>query len=398
MCITVCPESNYLNIVVQLKEDVIMLDFRKIRIIIFSVFVSLVLYLPAYSQNTAYIADEDGGQVCVVDLDTNMEIKVIQVSTGSTGGPYWMAKSSDQSLVAASLHDAQGVALIDPVTMTNIADVSCTILEPDFDEPEAIAINSTGTRVYVADEHSSHDGESTLFVVDVATQTCVIGPIELDNGTTCEGAENMVISPDDSTLYITCEDSSTVVSVATTGFAVTDIADDGTHGIAIDPAGTFLYYGDGNTVIQYSIAGGAPTTIEYDGCRMYGGAISPSGDRLYCVDDSNELDIFSTSSGNLIMTVALTGGSGAPAVAVSCDGAFAYVPNGDQLNIVNTATFNLETVILTCTNGRGIVVLDDCTPIVKAPIPTLSEWGLITMAGILGIVGFMVIRRRKVTA
>ena len=32
-----------------------------------------------------------------------------------------------------------------------------------------------------------------------------------------------------------------------------------------------------------------------------------------------------------------------------------------------------------------------------SPIPTLSEWGLIAMAGILGIVGFMVIRRRKVT-
>ncbi|MCZ6865704.1 MAG: IPTL-CTERM sorting domain-containing protein [Candidatus Dadabacteria bacterium] len=31
-------------------------------------------------------------------------------------------------------------------------------------------------------------------------------------------------------------------------------------------------------------------------------------------------------------------------------------------------------------------------------IPTLSEWGLIAMAGVLGIVGFMVIRRRKVTA
>jgi IPTL-CTERM motif len=31
-------------------------------------------------------------------------------------------------------------------------------------------------------------------------------------------------------------------------------------------------------------------------------------------------------------------------------------------------------------------------------IPTLSEWGLIAMAGILGIVGFMVIRRRKASA
>ncbi|HBN26449.1 MAG TPA: hypothetical protein DD405_03150 [Desulfobacteraceae bacterium] len=31
-------------------------------------------------------------------------------------------------------------------------------------------------------------------------------------------------------------------------------------------------------------------------------------------------------------------------------------------------------------------------------VPTLSEWGLIAMASILGIVGFMVARRRKVTA
>jgi len=35
---------------------------------------------------------------------------------------------------------------------------------------------------------------------------------------------------------------------------------------------------------------------------------------------------------------------------------------------------------------------------VSAQVPTLSEWGLIAMASILGIVGFMVIRRRKVTA
>jgi len=44
---------------------------------------------------------------------------------------------------------------------------------------------------------------------------------------------------------------------------------------------------------------------------------------------------------------------------------------------------------------------DTCTFVnVRAvtAVPTLSEWGLIAMAGILGIVGFMLIRRRKVTA
>ena len=39
----------------------------------------------------------------------------------------------------------------------------------------------------------------------------------------------------------------------------------------------------------------------------------------------------------------------------------------------------------------------ECAPIIS-PIPTLSEWGLISVAVILGIVGFMVIRRRKASA
>ncbi len=46
--------------------------------------------------------------------------------------------------------------------------------------------------------------------------------------------------------------------------------------------------------------------------------------------------------------------------------------------------------------GDGMVVLT-FTPFIPN-VPTLSQWGLIAMAGILGIVGFMVIRRRKVTA
>ncbi len=39
-----------------------------------------------------------------------------------------------------------------------------------------------------------------------------------------------------------------------------------------------------------------------------------------------------------------------------------------------------------------------CVFISSAPIPTLSEWGLIAIAGVLGIIGLLAIRRRKVTA
>jgi len=39
-----------------------------------------------------------------------------------------------------------------------------------------------------------------------------------------------------------------------------------------------------------------------------------------------------------------------------------------------------------------------CSSFVINEVPTLSEWGLIATAGILGIAGFLVIRRRKATA
>jgi len=47
----------------------------------------------------------------------------------------------------------------------------------------------------------------------------------------------------------------------------------------------------------------------------------------------------------------------------------------------------------------GLAFEENCPFVtITRNVPTLSEWGLLTMAGVLGIVGFMVIRRRKVTA
>lgn len=73
----------------------------------------------------------------------------------------------------------------------------------------------------------------------------------------------------------------------------------------------------------------------------------------------------------------------------------------DPLSFPNTSLETLNTA-----NGLLTLVgqLPDCTDALifaqpqPSNVPTLSEWGLIALAGILGIVGFMVMRRRKVTA
>jgi hypothetical protein len=62
-----------------------------------------------------------------------------------------------------------------------------------------------------------------------------------------------------------------------------------------------------------------------------------------------------------------------------------FTPNDDGFSISS----GFQGQVGNCVDGFEFVT---------AQIPTLSEWGLIAMAGILGIVGFMVMRRRKVTA
>jgi len=68
----------------------------------------------------------------------------------------------------------------------------------------------------------------------------------------------------------------------------------------------------------------------------------------------------------------------------------ALVPGTIQTIEINDLTFELESCEIFLNELVGIENV--------RPIPTLSEWGLIAMAGVLGIAGLMVIRRRKVTA
>jgi len=73
--------------------------------------------------------------------------------------------------------------------------------------------------------------------------------------------------------------------------------------------------------------------------------------------------------------------------------------------VITAGNCNDNQLIGACDEGEGIAWFIDtdcsevpqCAPI-NNPIPTLSEWGLIAIAVVLGIVGFMVMRRRKLTA
>ena len=95
------------------------------------------------------------------------------------------------------------------------------------------------------------------------------------------------------------------------------------------------------------------------------------------------------------------------------------IPDGYNLNIECTQgvedcpEFGVSEPCLRITtleDGNGVTIecddsatndMGSCTftnTLIPRNVPTLSEWGLIAMAGFLGLVGFMVMRRRKLAA
>ena len=305
----------------------------------------------------AYVANYSSGQVSVIDLSTEMEVTTV----ATTGHPYWVAISSNGATVAASLHHSEGVALIDGTTNTLLGVVAGV-----GSEPEAVAVNSTGSTVYVADE----SGED-LYVVDVASEAVTDGPIDLS--ATCSEPENMVISPDDAFLYITCAgfSNSNVIRVATAGFAITTVASglNDPHGIALNAAGTHLYYTDGTNVFEWITESQSVTGTTFTGCNMYFGAVSPDGTRVFCQEESGDLIIYDIFSDGFPLASINTGGD---AVAVGPDGTRAYVPVGGVVEVIDAAALaDLPgDITMSGTGGRGIAI--GPPPPTPTPTPTTT--------------------------
>ncbi len=126
-----------------------------------------------------------------------------------------------------------------------------------------------------------------------------------------------------------------------------------------------------------------------------GPSINANGNRIAFASDANinggnpdgnaETYIFDTTTSIITqITDETVGASTQP--SINADGQRIAFVSSSNINGGNPEE-NFEIYITTCFD-----------PATARNIPTLSEWGLLAMAGILGIVGFFVIRRRKVTA
>ncbi len=204
---------------------------------------------------------------------------------------------------------------------------------------------------------------------------------------------------------------------------------------------------DGNREIYlFDTTNGIFTQITDDpsGDSSFGPSINSDGTRIAFITNANinggnpdgsfEIYLFDTTSGVFTQITDETSGSSSDP-SINSDGSLIAFESDSDINGGNPDG-NEEIYLFDTTNGTTTQITDETAVFSSDPsinsdgtriafvsnggmnggnpdenaevflstclqpknVPTLSEWGLIAMAGLLGIVGFMVVRRRQVAA
>jgi len=283
--------------------------------------------------------------------------------------------------------------------ITNELDSSVSVIDIDTNTvtatvsagsyPVGVAVNPSGTKVYVANfytedyentlsqsidaksksskgttEHVETDG-GTVSVIDTATNTLIatvpVGSYPI----------GVAVNPEETKVYVTNRDSSTVsvIDTATNTVTATIPIETGANGIAVSPDGKKVYVTDLDTS-AVSVIDAATNTVTDTvnvGYTPFGIAVSPDGKKAYVTNaDSSTVSVIDTATNTVTATVPV--GQWPLGVAVSPDGKKVYVANegSNIISVIDTAT---NTVIATVEVGDqpfGVSVTPDGTKIYVA--------------------------------
>lgn len=239
--------------------------------------------------------------------------------------------------------------------------------------PQNVAVTPDGSRAYVT------DGNASVWVVDTQTRSVVaIVPA----GTS---PEDVVISPDGKSAYITtqvcaavsCSAVVEVINTATNTVAstipITNVAGVALSGITITSDGTRVYVAEvaGNDVFVIDTATNSiVTTIPTANSGFMGISSSPDGSRVYATGftigspfDSFFVDVIDTQSNLVSATIELGNQEEPVRIAVTPDGAHAYVTGGAGHVFVVDTTKNALIATIPVTSGDnplfGVAITPD---------------------------------------
>lgn len=276
------------------------------------------------------------------------------------------------------------------ITGTTLGDFSCIDL-PGSGGPTGIAVNPTGTRVYVA-QKDYNNLVNNVYVVDTSTNAIVA---TVPVGYTADG---IAVNSSGTYAYVAIvgggyvsvidtNKNSEVARVSVGGFpytvalnqsgtfayavsgsygadyvSVIDTSNntvvasvpvgEGPQGVAVNPAGTFVYVANNhdNTVSVINTRNSRVVATVPVGLNPWGVAINPAGTFAYVANEySNSVSVIDTSTNTVVATIPV--GSVPRSVAINAAGTYVYVTNYNNGNGLSNGTLSvIDTVTNTVVN------------------------------------------------
>ena len=336
---------------------------------------------------TAYIPSFTGG-ISVVDTSTQTQTTLL---TGL--GTNYSISVSPNGTVAYATDFIGGV--VHPInTTTNAVGTAITV---GF-LPINVTFSSDSAFAYV-----SNYGGNSISVINVSTGTvsntvasiCPSGPPvqSVFHGAklliVCSSSPSVVISMDTSA-------SNTLTPLAT----VQNYA----FNIAISTASGFGYVANelSGSVSKFDLTTGATTHYLTTGVSNPNGlAVTPDGNKIYVADYSSSNLIVMNPSGTILSTLNLGGPiGGIGGLGMFSDGSVIYAPLlglAAGIKVINTATDAVTATIANPGATPDAIVGNFLANVSSAPaaIPTLSQWTMILMAGLMGLFAYLRMRRQS---
>lgn len=290
----------------------------------------------AHRTSLAYVTNDFGSYVSVVDTSTNTIIGTVRTGFNPIG----VAVRPDGAFAYVANNGSNSVSVIDTSTNAVVATV------PVGGSPIGVAVTPDGAFAYVA-----VNGSSSVSVINtstrtvVATVTGVIDPVRV------------AITPNGAFAYVTngLAETVTVIDTSSNVIAATIPIGDGPSGgpdnaagIAITPSGRFAYvvnYAKSAVEVIDTSSNTVIDTVPVNGATDV--AIAPSGELAYVTSEPRD-SVFAikTSTNTVVGTVDQQAG-GPFGLAFTPNGAFAYVADlwGDYISVIDTSTNSIAATI-----------------------------------------------------
>lgn len=258
----------------------------------------------AASPNGAYVAVSNQSNFTVSIVDTSTNAVVTSSAFGSYAGDLLFSPDSSKIYMSSRLDDK--------VLTLNVPDLAVlnTVNLPVGSKPNSLALNATGSHLYVG----SYTSSGNIYKIVTASGTAT------DLGSSCNRIRGLVLTPDENSLYASCQWS--------------------------------------NAVAIFSIGTGVVSNLISVGVDPNQIRVGPSFEKIYVANEaSNTISVISTATNTVTGTIAT--GSQPRYITLSPDGSTIAVSRYYGLDVVlfDTASLSQTQVLANVSSsyGQGVV-------------------------------------------